>query len=46
MNMHSLLRSTVSIAAGLSDFYLVDKNITANSGMMVILNNLFLVKRV
>lgn len=46
MNTHSLLGSTVSIVAGLSDFYLVDKNITANSGNVVILNDVFLVKRV
>lgn len=47
MNMqHSVLRSTVSIAVGLSNFYLVDPNTTANSGMMVILNNIFLIKRV
>lgn len=45
MNVHSLLISTVSIVARLSDFYLVDKNITANSGKMVILNDVFLIKR-
>lgn len=45
MNMHSTAKIQ-SLSTRLSDFYLVDKNITANSAMMVILNNVFLIKRV
>lgn len=43
--MHSLLRSTVSIVAGLYDFYLVDKNITAILGTMVMPNDAVLIKK-